>query len=193
MLDDNRVHEAPALSRVAVAIDPAGGTGDNNDETGIIVGGVTRGDGSGHGYVLEDGSLRGTPQQWAKAAIALYYKHKADYIVVERNFGGDMVKNTLAVIDSRIKIVEVTASRGKQARSEPVVTIDEEGRLHHVGYLPSLEDQMTTWVPGISTKSPDRVDARTWLFTELFGLYEQKVPTGTRTLQVDLRSRLGRR
>jgi phage terminase large subunit-like protein len=63
----------------------------------------------------------------------------------------------------------VSASRGKQIRAEPVSTLYEQRRIHHVGSWPALEDQMSTWVPGMSTWSPDRMDALVWLFTELMG------------------------
>jgi phage terminase large subunit-like protein len=60
------------------------------------------------------------------------------------------------------------ASRGKQLRAEPVVSLYEQGRVHHVGVHAELEEQMTTWVPGIG-RSPDRVDALVYALTELSG------------------------
>jgi phage terminase large subunit-like protein len=41
----------------------------------------------------------------------------------------------------------------------------EQGRIHHVGSFPELEDQMCTWVPG--EDSPDRMDAMVWAMTDL--------------------------
>ena len=74
--------------RIVVAIDPAVSTGEDADETGIIVAGK---DADGHGYVLADQSARYAPTEWARTAIALYRQHKADRIVAEVNNGGDMV------------------------------------------------------------------------------------------------------
>src|SRR5215813_12479210 len=78
--------------RVIVAIDPATTSGEEADETGIIVAGK---DARGHGYVLADCSGRYQPAEWAKTAIAAYHTHEADQIVAEVNAGGDMVEATL--------------------------------------------------------------------------------------------------
>jgi phage terminase large subunit-like protein len=61
----------------------------------------------------------------------------------------------------------VHASRGKFTRAEPISSLYEQGRVHHVGVLAKLEDQMCTWSPHSSGKSPDRVDALVWALTEL--------------------------
>src|SRR5277367_3853755 len=82
----------PDLVRIVVAIDPAASTGEDADETGIIVAGK---DADGHGYVLADQSARYAPTEWARTAIALYRQHKADRIVAEVNNGGDMVESTI--------------------------------------------------------------------------------------------------
>jgi phage terminase large subunit-like protein len=75
-----------------VAIDPAVTSGDDADETGIIVAGK---DHNGHGYVLADLSGRYPPIEWARLAITAYRTHRADRIVAEVNNGGDMVGATL--------------------------------------------------------------------------------------------------
>ena len=50
------VHKSvPDLIRIAVAIDPAASSGEEADETGIVVAGK---DADGHGYVLADHSGR---------------------------------------------------------------------------------------------------------------------------------------
>lgn len=50
----------------------------------------------------------------------------------------------------------------------------EQGRIHHVGFFPDLEDQLCEWVPG--DKSPDRLDALVWAIAELMlGEEEQEV------------------
>src|SRR6201997_1799723 len=61
-------HKAvPDLIRIAVAIDPAATSGEEADETGIIVAGK---DADGHGYVLADHSGRYAPTEWARIPIA---------------------------------------------------------------------------------------------------------------------------
>ena len=163
MLDEGRVTEVPYLKRIVVAIDPAISSNATSAETGIVAVGV---DESNHGYVLEDRSTRGTPNEWARQAISLYHMLKADKIIAEANQGGDMVKHTLATVDSNVPIRLVHASRGKRTRAEPVASLYEQNRIHHVGAFNQLEDQLCSWVPAESA-SPDRLDALVWGFTEL--------------------------
>jgi len=89
--------------------------------------------------------------------------------VGERNFGGDMVENVVRNVDGgeRVSYKDVTASRGKQQRAEPVASLYEQGRVHHVGTLPDLEDEMTTWDPEEADWSPNRMDGAVWALTEL--------------------------
>lgn len=165
-LDALRVTNVPDLARVVVAIDPAATSGASADETGIIVAGIDhRAD--PHGYVLEDASLRGAPNEWATAAVAAYHKHRADLIVAEANNGGEMVAAVIAGIDRGVPVKLVHASRGKHTRAEPVATLYEQGRFHHVGYFGPLEDQMCQWDAARDDASPDRMDALVWAATEL--------------------------
>lgn len=166
LIDKYRVHKHPDLARIAVAIDPSTTSEEESAETGIIVGGVGT---DGHGYVLDDLSLRGSPAEWALEALTGYHKFKADRIVAEANQGGDMIEQTLkSVLEKGERLPpykKVHASRGKLTRAEPVSALYEQGLIHHVGGFAELEDQMCTWLPG--DKSPDRMDALVWLFTEL--------------------------
>jgi hypothetical protein len=153
-----------ALSRVLVSVDPSGGKKKQNDEQGIVVGGLGN---DLHGYVLEDISNKYSPEGWGQAAVDAYHRHMADGIVVERNFGGDMVAAIIRSIDPNVPVIEVTASRGKEVRAAPVVSLYERGLAHHVGSFSRLETEMTTWVPRVSDWSPNRLDALVWLLTEL--------------------------
>ena len=172
----------PELVRIVVAIDPAASSNEDADETGIILAGK---DANGTGYVLGDYSGRYTPTQWAGHAIALYREHKADRIVAEVNNGGEMVENTLRMVDRNVAFTAVHASRGKVIRAEPVAALYEQrpGRVWHVGSFPRLEDQMCGFTTDFDRKtagfSPDRVDALVWAFTDLLvermageGMYE---------------------
>jgi phage terminase large subunit-like protein len=112
-------------------------------------------------------SAQGTPAQWAGAVLKAYAQHGADRIIAERNNGGEMVEHTLrSVGGADVSITTVWASRGKATRAEPISALYEQGRVHHVGGLPILEDQLCSWVPGDA--SPDRLDALVWALTELF-------------------------
>jgi len=69
IIDAARQAAAPNLARIVVAIDPAASSGEDADETGIVI--VGR-DNQGHGYVLADASGKHQPIEWAKIAIAAY-------------------------------------------------------------------------------------------------------------------------
>ena len=162
-IEQYRVEEAPPLVRIVVAIDPAVTSGDDSDETGIIVAGMTS---DGHYYVLEDLTLKASPDQWARQAVNAYHKWNADRIVGETNNGGDMIELLLRQVDPAVSYKKVTATRGKLIRAEPVASLYEQGRGHHVGLFPDLEDQMCSYTP-LADFSPDRMDAMVWAMTEL--------------------------
>lgn len=164
MLERNRVGAAPDLLRIVVAIDPSGGESEGHAECGIVVAGKGA---DGHGYVLRDVSERLSPERWARRAVQLYYELKADRLLAEANFGGAMVQSTIRAVDATVPLKLVNASRGKRVRAEPVAALDEQNRIHHVGMLATLEDQMCSWVPDNGDPSPDRLDARVWAITEL--------------------------
>jgi phage terminase large subunit-like protein len=162
-IDQLRVAEAPALTRIVVAVDPSGGDSDDHDEQGIVVAGQSV---DGDFYVLADRSCRETPHGWAGRAVAAYNEFEADVIVAEANYGGAMVESTIRQVGPGVPVRVVTASRGKRQRAEPVSALYEQGRVHHVGPFPQLEDQMCGWVPE-SGRSPDRMDALVWAVTLL--------------------------
>lgn len=171
MLDGNRVSSAPELRRVVVAIDPAGGSRPENDETGLVTAGIgscrCKGPPEDHVFVLSDDSGRFSPEGWANAAVSAYERFRADRIVAETNFGGAMVEATLRQVAPSIPFKALTASRGKQVRAEPVAAAYEKGTVHHVGIFPQLEDQLCEWSPLTDRWSPDRLDAAVWCLTEL--------------------------
>ena len=156
--------------RIVVAIDPAVSHNADSDETGIIVAGLTR---ASHVFVIDDLSLRGTPAEWARVAIAAYRSRRADRIVGEVNNGGDLVGANIMGADPSVSFRAVRASRGKYIRAEPVSALYEQGRVHHIGAFPALEDQMCGWTPQGNEKSPDRLDALVWAVTELLIDQEQ--------------------
>jgi phage terminase large subunit-like protein len=160
-IEATRITALPALTRIVVAIDPAVSASDG-DETGVVAAGVGA---DGVGYVLDDKSLRASPATWAREAVALFHKLRADRIIAEANNGGEMVAHTLRTIDPDLPITLVHANRGKRLRAEPVAALYEQGRVRHVGTFPQLEDQMCTWLPGVA--SPDRLDALVWALGEL--------------------------
>jgi phage terminase large subunit-like protein len=118
-----------------------------------------------------------SPEGWGRRAVERYHEHSADRIVGERNFGGDMVRFTVATADKKAAFKEVVASRGKAVRAEPISALYEQKKVHHVGEFPDLEDQMCNFTASgfIGDGSPDRADALVWALTELMLGEEQTV------------------
>ena len=151
------------LQQIIVAVDPAVTSGDNSDETGIIVVGK---DYNNEYYVLDDLSGRYSPDKWAKIVINAFYDWNADRIVAEVNNGGDLVERLLRNIDPNVAYRSVRATRGKILRAEPVSALYEQRRVHHIGMYSELETQMCSYT-GETNTSPDRLDALVWGLTEL--------------------------
>jgi phage terminase large subunit-like protein len=154
------VEDAPIhLTRIVVAVDPAGTANRRSDETGIVVVGI----GSDKDlYVLADYTGRYTPAGWGEKVWQAYQDHRADAVVAERTYGQDMVTYVLESTKRDLgRVITVDSRRGKALRAEPIVALYEQGRVHHVGkqgVLAELEEEMTSWVPGEGA-SPNRVDA----------------------------------
>jgi phage terminase large subunit-like protein len=157
-----RVRLAPSLSRIVVAVDPPASIA--GDECGIVVAGRTE---AGEGFVLADRSVAGlTAAGWASRVAEAFTAFKADDIVAEANQGGDMVKQVLidALPNAPVKLVHAT--RDKRTRATPAAALYEQGRIHHVGALAELEDQMVSYDG--TGKSPDRLDALVWAIAYLY-------------------------
>lgn len=170
MWQDEMLKRVPAnfqeMDRIVVSIDPAGTVNRRSDETGIVVAGRK----GNECWILHDASDKYSPQGWAQRALSLYRKFDADAIVVEKNFGGDMVKDVIVRTEEgrqlTPRIIVKQATRSKQLRAEPVVALYEQGRVFHSGDLSKLETEMLSWIPGRGD-SPNRVDAMVWAVSEL--------------------------
>lgn len=178
-IEDGRTYKHPDLEKVVVGVDPSATS--TGDEAGIITAGTAK----GHGYVLSDDTVQGSPKTWAAAAVTAYHKFNADCIVAEANNGGEMVALTIATVDADVPVRLVHASRGKQTRAEPVSALYEPKperdlpiRVHHVGSFPALEDEMCLWTPG--DDSPNRMDALVWALTKMM-IGPQAKPSPTRS------------
>ena len=190
LLAQNRVlghHDSmPDFLRIVVAVDPSGASGPEDtrsDEIGIAVCALGV---DNHGYLLEDLSGRYGPEEWGQIAVETYRRHKADAIIGESNFGGDMVRSVIHAYDSTTPFRPVTASRGKVVRAEPISSLYQQGKIHHVGYFLELEDQLCgmTTAGYMGVKSPDRADSMVWGFTELFPEMTKKVEQNQRPSRV---------
>lgn len=143
-----------------VALDPS--VAENpKDECGIVVVGATKGRElhKRHAFVLEDASLLGSPDVWARKAVQMAKKWNCP-IIAEGTQGQALVKNMIRSIDPSVKVLLVqTGNQSKKVRAEPVLLPYQQHRVHHKVGLDTLEIQLTTWDPETSKKSPDRLDA----------------------------------
>lgn len=171
LLDQHRVRTAPALTRIVVALDPSVADDGGGDECGIVVAGTGWCSCSGtrelHGFVLDDLSDHLSPGEWARRAVDTFKDQKADLIVAEVNQGGALVELAIRTVDERVPYRAVHAARGKRVRAEPVAALYEQGKVHHVGSLPKLDDELTTWSATTGEDSPNRLDALVWAMTDL--------------------------
>ena len=176
MLDNGRLidRDPPDMQRVMVAVDPSGCSGPEDlrsDEVGIIVVGLGT---DGRGYVLEDLTGRFGPDKWKTIVASAFERWRADAVVAETNFGGAMVREVIrtAVIGSGLPIPvrEVTASRGKAVRAEPIAALFQQGKVSLVGRFQELEYQLCamTTAGWRGDRSPDRADAMIWGLTAIF-------------------------
>ncbi len=162
LVNSTRVDVAPeSMERIAIGVDPPGGA----TECGIVA--VGRCD--GEIYIIEDASLKDSPDRWGSEVVSLAARVGADIICAEKNFGGDMVESVLKPIigNRNVRYKNVNAARGKAVRAEPVVAAFERGEGHIVGGMSELEKELCTWVPGSNMDSPNRLDAMVWAATEL--------------------------
>jgi len=169
-VDGDPVELAKECDRVVVAVDPSGCDGaedKRSDEIGITVAGRYRG--QKRYVVLADRTLRGSPDQWARAACKAYSDFKADTVIAERNYGGAMVEHTIRSADRSVPVKVVTVHRGKNIRSEPISVLYAKGLVDHVQGLGDLEDQATNMTTAgyMGEKSPDRLDAAVHALSDL--------------------------
>lgn len=153
------------LIRVVVGVDPSGSSA--GDEVGIVVAGQ---DENLKYWVLADYSLQGSPREWREEVIRAYTDYKADVIVAEKNYGGEMVEAVITDMGrSDVNVQMVDATRGKAVRAEPISAKYEQGDVYHAKEFVSLEDEFCTWKPDLDKDSPNRLDAAVWALTELAG------------------------
>jgi len=162
------------IEQASVGVDPSGG----GDEVGIVASALLT---DGRYAVLADRSMTGSPAQWGEAVVKCHDDVDADSVVVEVNFGGDMASDVVRQAAERIhqrgeresnliRIMEVTASRGKVMRAEPISLLYEKGRVLHRRGLDQLEGEMLafsrSWDRAVDG-SPNRLDAAIWGLTRL--------------------------
>lgn len=173
VIQRNRVEKAPNMKRILIGVDPPTESGEQSDKCGLIAAGMGQ---DQRGYVLQDESKKAAPEEWGRAAVAMYDLHEADAIVAEVNQGGDMVRSVIHSIRPGLKVIKVRAKRGKHIRAEPVSALYALNKVSHVGNFPELERQMCLMTAEgyEGTDSPDNVDACVYVFLELFNKMTRK-------------------
>lgn len=155
VVDRARVEEAPDLEYVVVAVVPAR----KDAETGIVVAGATEDD---QFYVLADCSLAGTAYDCALRILGAYRKYRASGVVaIVNEVGGylDLALNRISADccrsdeDPEVRFKGVRVTEPLEARMQPAGALYDQGRVHHVGELAGLEEQMCHWLPGIPERN----------------------------------------
>ena len=95
IIDAARLRDVPEdLEKVYVAVDPAVSNTENSDEHTALSWSVlpetTQRVSARWASVLDDGSCRGNPEEWARLAVSLYRTWSADKIIAEKNQGAAM-------------------------------------------------------------------------------------------------------
>jgi len=174
-IDHARVAQAPMLDRILVALDPPATSGETADRCGLIVVGRSGAGREAQAFVLRDASLaRAAPKIWAERAVALYHSYEADGILAESNQGGEMIEAVIHQIDPDVPVMRRHAKRSKRGRAAPVGLLYARGRVHHVGVMDALEDELCAFGGPHQKGSPDRMDALVWGVSEL--LLAQSAP-----------------
>lgn len=168
--------DSDTYTRIVVAIDPSSSADGTGDACGIVV--VALG-ADEHGYVLEDDTLNGSPDEWARTALFAWARYRAFApctLVYEANQGGAAVERTLSLTAAEMvregvlpatppTPIGVHASKGKEVRAAPIAALAQQGRIHHSSVLPMLENELCRWTPG--NPSPNRLDAYVWGLSRL--------------------------
>lgn len=169
-----------AYERILVGVDPSGSDGERGDFIGIVAAGklserAAKEYGREFG-VLADLTCQERPENWARLVGEAVDVTKADRVIAEGNFGGDMVRAVIQAARPDVAVDIVHASRGKHVRADPISALYEQGRVFHAEAFPPMEDEMCMFTAtGYKGEdSPNRADALVWALTALaFGAPEE--------------------
>lgn len=159
-----KARDPGAIRKVVVAVDPSVTHNPGSDECGIVVCGL---DEDGYGVVLKDLSGKMSTGAWARRVAAAHDAWEANEVVAEVNNGGDLVEDAIHNVNPHVKVIKVSASKGKRARAEPVSMLYEQDRVAHVEDMPTLESELTETDLDEVKSSPNRLDATVWGLTRL--------------------------
>ena len=162
------VPEAPReYRRVVIGVDPATTSNEKSDYSGIVVIGESGEGINHHSWVLEDCSVKGTPDVVMTTIQSAYWRWGAELVIVESNAAGDYFRTLMAQKDPHIPVRDEHAARGKRVRAASISHLNEIGRIHMVGDAEDfrdLEEQLCR-MDGDQDRDKvgdDRADAFVW-------------------------------
>lgn len=145
------------FARFGIGCDPKLKNRARTDEAGIIAGGIRP---NGDVVIVGDWSGMMTAGEFG-ATVARIKAEWGGIVVVEDNAAGEHLESTMQI--AGVTDVEyVTAVGSKADRAGPVAALYRPGgvrRVTHGRRLARLEAEQTSWVAGVSTWSPGRIDA----------------------------------
>lgn len=180
LIDDSRKPLPVNVDRVIVAIDP-NKTG-RGDDAGIVclARATIPGQALPHAFVIEDATELVAPSEWRDIAAAMLLHRQAGSFVIERTGSGELAELTLRgaplLQGHPVEVINVEAKMSKADRARPVAQLYKDGRVHHCDVFPTLEGQMTGWLPSSSSMSPGGVDALVHGLTHLLIEVSEPVP-----------------
>ena len=197
-IEDGRREVAPPLDEVIVALDPSRSDREGSDEFGLVIAGRAR---DGHIYVLEDHSGLMQWDQAVRVTLDRCQRDAVGFIWESNNSASSAVLGLLNVqaqarglvlhtlphgapmprrYPGRIYVREAHTDKSKEARADAPSALYAAGKVHHVGNLSKLEDELTSWEPG-GGKSPNRLDALCYAVNELSGADREKPRNASQT------------
>ena len=150
------MRDVPELTQIVIAIDPAGTTNPDSDETGMVAVGIDAA--PAHAYVWPTPRAPTRPRlgparRWASTSCwAQTHRRRGQ---LRRRLG----RGNLQARSRQRPVEPVHASRGKPIRAEPVAAPTNRAACTSWVAFHELELQMTTWSPLEDSHSPDRLDA----------------------------------
>jgi phage terminase large subunit-like protein len=103
--------------RIGIGVDPAETSGSQADEWGIVAAALRE---DGLVEILEDASMNALPEVAASAAVALYWKYGANFMVADVGRSGKLVHSVVKLIDPRVHVLDKGGNKGKRAWAENV-------------------------------------------------------------------------
>ena len=201
-IDLSRVHTCHGLELSVIGLDPGISIKEGVDGTGFVV--VGRAPRDAGFYVVRDRSGVLSSEQWAGLALEEYQAGHGiglTGIIVETNRGGDTLTAVIRATayhrgievrvltkgaefprrtDGVLYVKEMHSRGDKASRGVGPAALYSQGRVHHVGVFPELENEQCTYVPEPGMPSPNRFDACNMALSELAGLNTDKSVPGVR-------------